>query len=181
MANPSHDSDDARPAAADGHLSIDAWALVQQQVPIVCVDVVPIDEQGTRYCLILRETADEGHRLCLTGGRIYRNESVARAIRRQLITTLGEAINFQLDEEPQPLYVAQYFPDRRDGHGWDSRKHAVALTFAIQVVGAITPINEALDIEWFAIDGPTPVDRMGFAQHLALQRTLAERSRRVVA
>jgi ADP-ribose pyrophosphatase YjhB (NUDIX family) len=151
---------------------------VQQQVPIVCVDIVPIDEEGTRYCLILRDTADEGRKLCLTGGRIYRNESVGDAIRRQLVTTLGGAISFRLDEEPQPLYVAQYFRDRRDGHGWDSRKHAVALTFVIQVAGPMTPMNEALDVEWFPIDEPTPDDRMGFAQHWALKRALAERSRR---
>lgn len=155
-----------------GFLPADEWERIQRQVPIVCVDAVVMAESRSRYALILRDTADEGQRLCLTGGRVYRNETIAEAISRQLFTTLGTDIRFQLDDEPQPYYVAQYFPERRNGHGWDSRKHAVALTFVVDVAGQVTPMGEALDVTWFRADELPRADEMGFAQHLALGRCL---------
>jgi ADP-ribose pyrophosphatase YjhB (NUDIX family) len=168
----------APPTETPGFLEAEVWENIQQQVPIVCVDVVVMSNGATRYGLISRETADEGRKLCLTGGRIYRNETVAEAISRQLLTTLGGAISFELDDEPQPLYVAQYFPDLRDGHGWDSRKHAVALTFVVDIAGPVEPMGEACDFIWFPIDHRPERDEMGFAQHFALNRCLQALARR---
>lgn len=155
-----------------GFLPASLWADIQQHVPIVCVDVLPMRNDRTEYGLILRETADEGQKLCLVGGRILRNETVAEAVSRQLLTTLGPDISFDPGDDPQPAYVAQYFPEPRPDHSWDSRKHAVALTFVIDIAGSITPREEALDFVWRPVQEPPLRAEMGFAQHRAVHRCL---------
>ncbi|HEU5441891.1 MAG TPA: DUF4916 domain-containing protein [Ktedonobacterales bacterium] len=155
------------------------WESVQRAVPIVCVDVLAVkrtDELALRVAavgLILRETPHQGRRWCLVGGRVLHDEALEEAITRQLRDTLGSAIEFSLSDAQRPLYVAQYLPTRRADFPQDPRKHAVALTYCVEVDGAVAPQNEALDFAWYSPDRLPPRDQFGFEQDRVVDLCLA--------
>ena len=62
---------------------------------------------------------------------------------------LGQAIAITLTDDPQPVYVGQYFTSQRRIGGTDPRQHAIGLTFALEISGEIRPQGEALDFRWF--------------------------------
>lgn len=149
-------------------LPADLYALVEQSVPIACVDFVPErwDHSGRspqkQYGLIRRHSPF-GEVWCHLGGRIGRGESVREALQRHADDTL--AVSLELPDDPQPSYVYQWFPpdDRpRDAatlsFGDDPRKHAIGLSFVVDVLGEPVPRNEALEFGWFALDAlPQPL------------------------
>ncbi len=152
------------PASKNAWLSPEEWAQAQHQMPIACVDALPIrlsSERGSveSVGLILRHTAIEGDRWCLTGGRILHGETVSEAIDRHVRTTLGDAVTWHSGTGEQPLWVHQYFPDPRVGYGLDPRQHAVALTYAVRLQGDPAPKGEALDFRWFDV---AELDRVPF-------------------
>ena len=65
--------------------------------------------------------------------------------------------------EPQPAYVYQWFPDAvaptdATPYGRGTRKHAIGLSFVIDLQGNPQPQNEALDFAYFAPDAlPEPL------------------------
>jgi ADP-ribose pyrophosphatase YjhB (NUDIX family) len=131
------------------------WKFVQRSVPIACVDLVPVrvDSKGKQEVgLISRDYPGEDRVVwCHIGGRIERTETVRDAVKRHLDETLPGA-TLILPEDPQPQYVMQWFPHPSDpAFGIDPRKHAVALSFALEVSGAdnATPAGEAHAFSWF--------------------------------
>ncbi|HEU0073418.1 MAG TPA: DUF4916 domain-containing protein [Dehalococcoidia bacterium] len=101
------------------------WTRVQGLVPIACADIMPMrrTDAGLEVGLILRDTP-YGRGWCLVGGRILRDESMRDAILRQLTSTLGDAVQCNLDARPQPDFVAEYFAGEREGELHDPRQHA---------------------------------------------------------
>lgn len=121
-------------------------------MPIACVDFVPIlaSGSGCQVGLIERDSPF-GRVWCHLGGRIRRGESVRSAILRHLHDTL--AVGARLPEDPQPAVVFQWFPPQitpQDvpAHGQDPRKHAIGLSFLIEVDGTPKPRNEALSFAY---------------------------------
>lgn len=145
-----------RPDRHDEWLSDAAWATVQQTVPIACVDVVPVLRDGSSHLigLIRRTTPFDGRVLwCQIGGRIRFGETVRAAVLRHLHETIaGVAVDLPLD--PQPDYVMQWFPEpqpsSRVAYGVDPRRHAVALSFLVELTGLPEPVpaGEADEFAW---------------------------------
>jgi ADP-ribose pyrophosphatase YjhB (NUDIX family) len=118
--------------------------------------------------LIFRATPHQGERWCLVGGRLWRNETMAEAIARQLRETLGPGIAFSLDSDPQPQYVAQYFPAVRSVGTLDPRQHALTPTFVIPVTGDPVATGEAIDFRWFDPARLPDPHEFGFGQDLVV-------------
>ncbi|MGN6368777.1 MAG: DUF4916 domain-containing protein [Phycisphaerae bacterium] len=164
-------------------LSPTDYARIQQSMPIPCIDILPLQLHPPTGApsiphigLILRNTPQNKKAWCLVGGRLFRNESIADCISRQLHQTLGPNIRFQLDPDPQPLYLAQYFPTPHPTapHCIDLRQHSLAPTFAIPIEGTPLPQDEASDFQWFPINAlPSPTD-IGFNQDRVIAACLAK-------
>lgn len=144
-------------------------------VPIVCVDLLPWREENNvvKLGLIRRLTPTGGSGYALVGGRVRRGEELGDAIRRHLADSLGTSIDYQPPEVEQPATIGQYFPQRRRGYPWDPRKHAVALSYTVEVSGIPKPRGEALGFEWFAPDAIPAGRDFGFGQDIVVKR-LAE-------
>jgi ADP-ribose pyrophosphatase YjhB (NUDIX family) len=136
------------------YLPQELYEQIEQSMPIACVDFVPwrLMSTGEREIgLILRESP-HGRVWCHLGGRIERGETIRQAIRRHAADTLAAGVI--LDANPQPDYVYEWFPGEiapADGtvFGDDPRKHAVGLSFAVQLHGEPRPRNEALEFRYF--------------------------------
>lgn len=163
-------------------LSAEDYELIQNSIPIACVDIAPLrpDKQGgiEAIGLIFRDTPHQGRRWCLVGGRVLRNETLAAAVSRQLRQTLGDGIRFQLDSDAQPVYVAQYFPARQPVGLIDPRQHAITMNYCVEIGGEVVPQGEALEFRWFAPDSLPKPDEFGFEQDRVLKQCLARRSGR---
>ncbi len=121
------------------------WLKVQDLMPILCVDVVPVQMVSgsvLKYGLITRPFPSSGQVVhCQIGGRVNRLETIRDAIIRHVVDALPLA-EFDLPDDPQPDYVMQWFPaadQSRFGH--DPRKHAVSLSFRLEIsVGRATTL-----------------------------------------
>ena len=153
-------------------LPAELWDTIQDSVPIVCVDVAPVlrDDAGeVTHVGFIQRTAPFSEDLvwCHIGGRVNLGESLAGALRRHLLETLGEAAVVDLGPDPQPAHVMQYFrnaPDPDSAHGWDPRKHAVGLTYvatipahAAALVAAVAG-GEGASFAWFPVADLPPAE-----------------------
>ena len=131
-------------------LPADTYRLIEQSMPIACVDFVVVREsRGCRELGLIRRASPHGEVWCHLGGRIQRGETIADAIRRHSRETIG--IEPPLPLNPQPGYVYEWFPPDlapRDGtiSGDDPRKHAVGLSFVVAVDGEAQPRDEGARI-----------------------------------
>lgn len=154
-------------------LSDSDWRWVQQSVPIVCVDAVPLRRSASgealQVGLILRDTPHQGRRWCMVGGRVMRDQTLAEALTRHLRQTLGDAVQFSIGEDPQPLYVSQYFTARRPVGVIDPRQHSVAMNYCVDVRGDVTAGGEAHDFAWFEPGRLPPREQLGFEQDRVLE------------
>ncbi|MGE2689148.1 DUF4916 domain-containing protein [Mycolicibacterium pulveris] len=145
------------------YLPDSVYAQIEQSIPITCVDFVPLQRGkcGIEVGLILRESPF-GRVWCHLGGRVQRGETIGDAIRRHTRDTLG--VDVDPGHDPQPEFVYQWFPDELTPQtglvtGRDPRKHAISLSFIIDLDGeAPDPQNEALDFGYFSIASlPNPL------------------------
>jgi ADP-ribose pyrophosphatase YjhB (NUDIX family) len=157
-----------------GWLSESDWARVRQSVPIACADVFVWDGEHAvdRVGLIHRDTPMGQPGWCLVGGRLFFEETLAEGITRQLHETLGDAVRFTLEPEPNPIYVAQYFPHRRDAGLIDPRQHALGMVFGVKVDGEIKARGEAHEFRWFDVANLPPAASFGFGQDRVVQACL---------
>jgi ADP-ribose pyrophosphatase YjhB (NUDIX family) len=144
-----------------GWLPEDDWQRIQDSVPVACVDVLiwrpHMASGGREVGLILRDTPHEGQRWCLVGGRLLLDECLVDAVRRQVWDTLATE---PVEVAPQPLHVAEYARESRQGPH-DPRKHAIGMTWAVQLSGTPAARGEGRDFRWFAQED-LPV--LGFGQ-----------------
>lgn len=144
-------------------LPAELYAQIEASVPIACVDFVParVDASGARQIGLIVRDSPHGRVWCHLGGRVQRGETLHDAIGRHARDTLG--VEPVLPTNPQPDYVYEWFPPEiapNDGtlFGDDPRKHAIGLSFVVQIDGAVTALNEALDFGWFSLDAlPAPL------------------------
>jgi len=144
------------------------WKRAQETLPIACVDVLPVrlNDSGKleQVGLIFRDTPHQGRRWCLVGGRLWHKESVAEAIARQLREALGPYVAFHVEPDPQPDYVAQYFPTAREFASIDPRQHALTLNFVVPLRGNPQAGGEALEFQWFEPSQLPAAGQFGFGQ-----------------
>lgn len=140
------------------------YEQIEQSLPIACVDFVSfrVGAGGNAAEVgLIKRRSPFGTVWCHLGGRIIRGESVAQALRRHARDTLD--VDLDLPPDPQPRYVYQWFPpddtpDKAEPHGIDPRKHAIGLSFVVDMVGDPKPRNEALSFDFFAVDAlPAPL------------------------
>ena len=148
-------------------LPAEEWDRIQQVLPILCVDLMPVrhrmDASGFDVGLILRETPHQGQRWCLIGGRVRHLETLRNALSREWESALGTEFSPEnlLSTRPE---VVEYRPDTIPGRPHDPRKHAVAATYVVLADGEHTATGgEALSFRWFHLEDLSP-DLVGFGQ-----------------
>lgn len=125
-------------------------------LPIICTDVIPVKKDGgvNKIGVILRATGPEAGKLAITGGRIKRDQKVSDAISRHLKNDLATSDwKFHpANTEQRPFYVQQYFQNStyEKGYGYDPTKHAISLTYVIEITGDPIPKNEATKFLWIS-------------------------------
>jgi ADP-ribose pyrophosphatase YjhB (NUDIX family) len=166
-----------------GWLDQATWELAQRNIPIACVDIVPVKvaTDGMRHVGLIQRLSPfpEGLRWCQLGGRIDRGETVRDALLRHLDENLTDFETY-IPADPQPDYVMQWFPDNRlamlgaPEYGTDPRKHAIALSFTLELTGEPKSVvgAEAQRFAWFTTDEIAEVDGQLWEGTAALLRAL---------
>lgn len=160
-----------------GRIPRPLYWLTRQMTPIACVDVLPrtaVDGE-VKFGLIRRKDPEGVQVWALVGGGIHRGEAIEEAIERHLRETLGAAIEWRLPEARVPQLVAEYFPWEHGGDGLDPRKHAIAMTYVVDVDGEPRVSGEALAFEWFAAADIPPQAALWRGQHAVVKRLLSDR------
>ncbi len=160
-----------------GYLTDEDYKLVTNSVPIICVDILPVmqDEMGAwKVGVIKRATGSQVGKLTILGGRIFHSETVGESIHRHLRTDLqiGSFAYCEGISEDAPFMVQQYFQkdsSDSDTYGFDPTKHALALTYLIEIKETPNPVNEASEFQW--IDSISE-KVFGFNQQLVVVRAL---------
>src|ERR1044072_5318587 len=98
-----------------GWLSTDDLEQARARMPILYVEAVPVrvDDSGevTSIGLLLRIGPDGTVSRTLVSGRVLHHERVRDALLRNLEKDLGPVALPRLPLEPQPITIAEYFPD----------------------------------------------------------------------
>ena len=160
-----------------GDLDPDAWDALQRIIPIVCVDMLPVrlDESGrvSSIGLILRQVPHREPAWCLVGGRVRYSETLAEARTRQIEITLGSEVAGKTLLSGRPATVAEYAPSGAPRFNWDPRKHAVGITYLVELEGVPVPQGEALDFRWFEPESGLTRSQVGFDQDQVIDSCLA--------
>lgn len=135
-----------------GHLTRAGYSLVTDVMPIICVDMIPVDflNGAMRMGIITRATGPEQGKPAILGGRIQKNERIAGAISRHLEGSFGDG-DFDFhpgNDEDSPFYVAQYKHAPTDEGGYDPTKHAIAMTYLVEIEEPEAVSDEAQDFRW---------------------------------
>ncbi|MDF2471333.1 MAG: hypothetical protein K0Q61_3705 [Rhodococcus erythropolis] len=145
------------------YLPDDLYATIEHSMPIACVDFVPVrlEASGRHQVGLILRNSPYGRVWCHLGGRIRYGETIREAIVRHADDALS--VRVHLDLNPQPSYVYEWFPSPvapTDGtvFGIDPRKHAVGLSFVVNVDEDPRARNEALEFAYFrANELPEPL------------------------
>lgn len=162
-------------AASQRHMSNwltdEEWSKVENQVPILCVDALPLRcRSSTQVGLILRDTPTQGRRWCFVGGRVRLDESVKGALGREWKSAFGVPISIATAISA-PHLVEYQRTERNDGP-FDTRKHAVSATFGVVINDTPNVTGgEALAFRWFDAESLTGT-LMGFGQNAIVSELL---------
>ncbi|MDP2874116.1 MAG: DUF4916 domain-containing protein [bacterium] len=138
----------------DGLVKLPIYEMGVEILPVVCADVIPVKKDGglIKVGVILRATGPESGKLAVIGGRVRRDQKISDAISKHLKTDLAiSQWTFHPDNsEEHPFYVQQYFQrsNSNDKFGYDPTKHAIAMTYLIEIEGEPKPKNEANSFVW---------------------------------
>jgi len=145
--------------------STEEWEKFSASLPIAVSDVLPVrigDDDFLYLGLILRTTPFGEVRWCHIGGRQAIDETQAEAARRHLASSLvqrkanGKRKEIDPDLVPdRPEATFEFLREKRDGFGYDPRKHAVSACFRVWLpenVIARPGDDEALEFRWFRFD-----------------------------
>jgi ADP-ribose pyrophosphatase YjhB (NUDIX family) len=136
---------------------------------------VPFREVDARREVgLIRRTDADGSKVgwSLVGGRVLLRESLDEAVRRHVASTLGGTVQVGPVDTARPLHAAEYSPDGRFGRT-DPSKHAVAMTYLVQITGVVSPGGEALDFRWFGADEIPPEEDFAYTHGEVLTAVLA--------
>ncbi len=146
----------------DPFLATSCWEKATSRLPIVCVDVLPVQydssQRVSRVGLIRRKWPKSTREVwCHVGGRVWIGETLSEAADRHLRSSLAWSDDPVIADSP--YFVNQYFKEEGKGEGWDPRKHAVASCFTAEFDASQEPCHvgdEALDFRWFPLDALPP-------------------------
>jgi ADP-ribose pyrophosphatase YjhB (NUDIX family) len=110
----------------------------------------------------------------MVGGGVHAGETLSEAIERHVRTTLGDDVHHDAIETAQPGAVGEYLPVMREGYGFDPSKHAIAVSYIVELSGRVEPRDEALDFSWFKATDIPPPEEIGFGHHLVIARLLEQ-------
>ena len=156
--------------AANTWIPDSLYKQIQQSVPRVCVDLLPICKRTFRLGLILRETPAQRDAWCLVGGRVWIGESLGDAVSRHLIGTLGDRVRFTAPPI-QHAMIAEYLPTSLPPALHDPRQHSIALNWICFIDGEIQACGEAKSFEWYQ-PAEIPWDNIGFGQGKVIEALL---------
>jgi ADP-ribose pyrophosphatase YjhB (NUDIX family) len=157
------------------YLSDATYRFVTDIIPIACVDMIPVDNNGdtVRFGTIIRATGREAGKIALIGGRVQKDEPLNVAMGRHMSVSLGndKFSMYPENEIDRPFYIAQYnHAERMDGHLFDPTKHSISMTYLVTIPEPDLSLvgNEARSFQWIEID-ELP-DEGAFNQHLVLRK-----------
>lgn len=156
-----------RDAGRPGFLDQETYELVRASVPIASVDLLPWRTDGdSRQVLLIRRRDRRGRPCwCWIGGRVHIDETLADAIERHLLETIGADLVIGRFDPSRPDAVIEYARIPRDDGPYDEAQHSLGMTYLIPTNGgSVQPAGEAMDAEWFAIDALPPADEFSFGQ-----------------
>lgn len=115
------------------------YRKIHQLLPIVCVDLVVIDGRG-HFLLVKRKNKPEAGLWWFVGGRIFKNETLKKAVLRKLKqeTDLRGTIQKQLG-------VYEYFS--KAGYFKGTNAHAIAIVFLVKA-----DIKDEVILDWQSSD-----------------------------
>ncbi len=158
--------------ADDRWISDADYAFICSNVPILCVDLLPVLAGTNRFGLIERDTYDGGRGLNLVGGRVLLDEPLTAAVERHVRATLGPAAELRLDSLSL-VGVYQYFKMAGLGKLHDPRKNAVAITYHGVIDGEPRARGEAHALHTFNLNNPPAQAEFGFGQGSVVYDALA--------
>lgn len=137
------------------YLPDEQYRLVTSSVPIVCVDIIPVRQTGDsswEIGVIERATGSQASKLAVLGGRIHHSETISEAIARHLQDDLS-VYSFSFlgtNSTSRPFIVQQYAhaASAEKPTGFDPTKHAIALTYLIELTDKPHPQREASSFTW---------------------------------
>ncbi len=162
------------------------WDRIQTLIPISCVDVLPFvaprrenDGEGRSLLLIERlvpvETGGWSTGLALIGGRVGYGERLISAATRHLEDTIDGydwgSLPISVEE---PAAIGEYFPSVDGGSSFDPRRHAVALTYLLELPSLrsdLEPKGEARRLAWRSEHELTRAE-VGFRQWIPIEKAL---------
>jgi ADP-ribose pyrophosphatase YjhB (NUDIX family) len=141
------------PDPNSGWFSEGELTAIRQRLPLMYVEAVPVRVDSysviTEVGLLLRVSSEGSMNRTLVSGRVLFGETLRDALFRHLEKDLGPMAFPQLPVSPQPVQVAEYFPEP-DAKYTDFRQHAVALVYVVPVTGTCEPRQDALEITWMS-------------------------------
>ena len=149
--------------ADDRWIPEEEYQVICAQVPILCVDLLPIIDNDGCFGLIERDTYAGKRGLNLIGGSVLIDEPIPDALDRHLHASLGGAANLD-HKSVRFVGVYQYYKKAREGQLHDPRKNAVSLTYVGNVSGPLSPGGEALAFHKFPVSRPPGMESFGFSQ-----------------
>jgi ADP-ribose pyrophosphatase YjhB (NUDIX family) len=158
-------------------LTGEEYAFVTHNMPIVCVDMIPVRQQGGLLQIgsIVRAAGSQKGKIALIGGRVTYGEKLEAAIARHLEHDLGvRSFSFWPGNSvAQPFHVQQY--EHADSStppfGFDPTKHSIGLTYLVDLHDEPQAANEALSFQWLDLDALP--EKGAFNQHLVLKAACA--------
>jgi hypothetical protein len=149
--------------ADDRWIPEEEYQLICSRVPILCVDLLSIVDNGGHFGLIERDTYGGKRGLNLIGGSVLLDEPIPDALDRHLRASLGRGANLD-HKSVRFVGVYQYYKEAREGQLHDPRKNAVSLTYSGKVSGPLSPAGEALAFHKFPVTRPPGIESFGFGQ-----------------
>lgn len=135
-----------------GWLSDDELSSIRRRLPLLYVEAVPVRVDGlgvvTEVGLLLRANSTGEMTRTIVSGRVMYGETLREALFRHLEKDLGPMAFPLLPANPNPFYVAEYFPLPGISQFTDERQHAVSLAYVVPVTGTCDPRQDALEITW---------------------------------
>ena len=160
------------------YLKEETYKTIVNSIPIICVDIIPIKQvcKVWNIGIIRRSTGSESGKFAILGGRISLNETITEAINRHLLKDLG-VVRFSFyktNEVQKPFYVLQYFKGTKskEPFGFDPTKHAIALTYLVEIKEVPLPKNEASEFRW--ITNKQIPKQVAFNQNIAMQEAFEQ-------
>lgn len=156
-----------------GLTKLPIYEIGVETLPIVCADIIPVKDG--KIGVIKRATGPEAGKLALIGGRVRKNQRVSDAISNHLKTDLAiTKWNFHpINSEQRPFFVQQYLHKTSSNNelGYDPTKHAIAMTYLIEIEATPVPRKEADAFLW--VDEEHIPDITAYNQGFVMKAALA--------